>query len=324
MKLILPSPSSIESSSFTNINNNSMRILEYSQNSTVESLREKNYELNFQRRVNCNLQTPNNCHIINKSLVISFWGEKSGKKWIALNFLKIFPEKSFDYIIMIYDNSTWNNHPIYEKAIWIYVKNQIRYWYIKRFLPPYIIQAYRYIWIVDDDARFDFNTQAYECVINQFNILLSAPARLTGPISYLFTRISPHYTSKIGRWTDFVETGPLVIANSSAFACLWNYISEKVSLGYGLDLIWCKILSTQCNFQENPVLKTCAILDTFAVDHDAVEVSTIDFGSAELPAYNKYYQNYKTKRQIFGAIATDSSIFDICAEKYSTNQSFIL
>jgi hypothetical protein len=105
---------------------------------------------------------------------------------------------------------------------------------MKRFISPaHILRAYRYLWIVDDDAQFHFNTQSYEYDIDQFKILLSSPARLIGPISYLISRISPDYTSKIGRWTDSVETGPLVIVNSSSLACLWNYISGKVSLGYG-------------------------------------------------------------------------------------------
>ena len=235
LKQILSSP--IESSpliinqlveaAFVNIDSHSNTTSFRSTTSTIESLISNDYKLNLNRRFDCNLRTPNNCHVTNKSLFITFWGKRSAGRWVSLNLLSIFPEHSFDYIIMIYDNSTWNDHPVYDKAIWIYVKNQFRFWYIKRFISPHIIRAYRYIWIVDDDARFDFNTQAYECVISQFNILLSAPARLTGPISYLITRISPSYTSKIGRWTDFIETGPLVIANSSALACLWNYISEK-------------------------------------------------------------------------------------------------
>jgi hypothetical protein len=289
----------------------------------IEPLISSDYKLSFERRVDCNLQTPNNCRGTNKSLVVTFWGQDSTRRWITKNFLSAFPEKYFDYMIMIYDNSTWNHHPVYEKAIWIRVKNQIRYWYIKRFLAPHTLRAYRYIWIVDEDTRFDFNTQAYECVADQFNILLSAPGRLTGSFSYLITRISPHYTSKIGRWTDFVETGPIVIAHSSALACLWNYISERGSSGHGLDLVWCRILSAEC-FQQYPLSKVCAILDTFAVDHDSSGITTVYSGGAELPIYDKYYPNYKTKRLVFGAIATDSSAFDICAEKLSTNQSLIL
>ena len=289
---------------------------------TIKPLISKDYQLTFERRFDCNLQTPNSCHVTNKSLVVTFWGHNSIQRWITKNFLSAFSEKYFDYMIMIYDNSTWNHHPVYEKAIWIRVKDQIRYWYIKRFLAPYILRAYRYIWIVDEDARFDFNTQAYECILDQFNILLSSPGRLTGSFSYLITRISPHYTSKIGRWTDFVETGPIVIANSSALACLWNYIDEKGSSGHGLDLIWCKILSTEC-FPQNSVPGVCAILDSFAVDHDSAGINTVYSGGAELPAYDKYYENYKTKRLVLGAIANDSSTFDMCAEKFSSNQSFI-
>jgi hypothetical protein len=44
-------------------------------------------------------------------------------------------------------------------------------------------------------------------------------------------------------------------------------------------------------------------------------VSTVYTGDAELPIYDKYYPNYKIKRLVFGAIVTDSSAFDVCAEK---------
>ncbi|UJR24140.1 hypothetical protein I4U23_027106 [Adineta vaga] len=236
---------------------------------------------------------------MNKSLIITFWGKRSSKFWLINNIHLKYPEDFFDYIIMIYDNSTWNFHPIYDKAIWIRVKDQMRFWFLKRFLSPYLIQSYNYIWIIDQDIQFDFNPLVYECILNHYQILLSSPGRLLGSISYLFTRISPQYENKIGRWTDFVETGPLIVFNSSAFACIWNFINEKNIL-------------TQ---------KICAILDSFSVNHLAEGINTVDYGNQELSAYEEFYRNYKTKRQNFGPIDKDLLVLDSCTNIYSNNQS---
>jgi hypothetical protein len=61
----------------------------------------------------------------------------------------------------------------------------------------------------------------------------------------------------------------------------------------------------------------------FAVNDDANGINTVDFGTAELPAYENYFEDYKTKKMVFGSIGIDSSVFDICDQKFSTNQSFI-
>ncbi|CAF1506473.1 unnamed protein product [Adineta ricciae] len=273
--------------------------------------------INFERQSECNLENPGKCSKLNKSLLITFWGERSSQFWLTKNLHLKYPERNFDYLIMIYDNSTWNSHPIYSKAIWIRVENQKRFWFIKRFLSRHLIESYRFIWILDEDVQFDFHPLTYECVVNHYQILLSSPGRLLGSISYLITRISPLYEDKIGRWTDFVETGPLIVFHSSALSCLWNFINEKVSSGYGLDLIWCQILSQIC-FKNISSKKICAILDSFSMNHLSQGINTVDVGNRELPAYQEYYRKYKTKKQSFGPIDQHSSILYSC-----TNQSMI-
>ncbi|CAF1500192.1 unnamed protein product [Adineta ricciae] len=145
---------------------------------------------------------------------------------------------------MIYDNSTWNSHPIYSKAIWIRVENQKRFWFIKRFLSRHLIESYRFIWILDEDVQFDFHPLTYECVVNHYQILSEM--------------------------------------------CFKNISSKKI----------------------------CAILDSFSMNHLSQGINTVDVGNRELPAYQGFYQKYKTKKQSFGAIDQHSSILYSC-----TNQS---
>jgi hypothetical protein len=273
------------------------------------------YVLSLERRTNCNLRTPTNCFGTKKSLVITFWSQKSSQRWLVLNLLSVFPEKYYDYMVMIYDNSSWNHHPAYAKAIWIHVKDQLRFWYVKRFVPPHILRAYRYIWIIDDDARFYFNPRVYECVADKYNISLSAPARGEGVIMHEITKVSPRHTFRIGRWTDFVEIGPIFIAKGSVWICLWNYLSEKVGLGYGLDEKWCRILSKHC-FRQSSITKICAILDAFVMHHDSTTINTLKLGMLEISAYKKYI-NYSSKKLVFGAVASDSTDLHLCTTKLS-------
>jgi hypothetical protein len=275
-----------------------------------------NHSLSFERRVDCNLQTPDNCHTTNKSLIITFWGQKSSQHWLVSNLLSAFPDRYFDYIVMIHDNSSWNHYPAYDKIIWIHVKRQLRFWYLKRFISPHTLRAYRYVWILDDDIRLDFNTRVYECVADKFKILLSSPARGQGRTIYKVTRKVSNYTSRIGRWTDFVETGPIFVAQTLAATCIWNYIDEKVGLGYGLDLVWCRVLSTQC-FQQRSISKICAILDAFVAHHESTRITTLQIGLDEMPAYSKYYKKYSSKKLLFGPVASDSSALNQCKAKVS-------
>jgi hypothetical protein len=253
--------------------------------------------------------------VTNKSLIITFWSKKSSQQWLALNLLSVFPERYFDYMVMVHDNSSWNQHPAYDKVIWIHVKSQLRFWYIKRFVAPHTFRAYRYIWVVDDDARFHFNPRVYECVADKYNISLSSPAREGGAIIHRLTRVSSNYSSKVGRWTDFVEIGPIFIAKASAWNCLWKYLSEKVGLGYGLDNIWCGILST-C-LRQSSVSKICAILDVFVVHHDSMQINSVGIGVAEMPAYRNYYKNYWAKLRVLGAVADGLTNLHVCASELS-------
>lgn len=275
-----------------------------------------NYSLTLERRSNCNLRTPNDCHTVNKSLVITFWSKLSNHRWFAMNIASVFPQQYFDYIVMIHDNSSWNHHPVYDKAIWIHVEDQQRFWFVKRFISSHILRAYKFIWVVDDDARFNFNTRVYECIIEKFQIFLSAPGRGTGTVIHNITRKSSKYISHIGRWTDFVEIGPMFIAQKLAAICIWNLLSEKVGLGYGLDEIWCRVLNSRC-FPESSPSRICAILDSFLVHHDSTGINTLEMGLSELLAYQQYYQNYSSKKFVFKPIASNSLHLDLCKASLS-------
>ena len=270
-----------------------------------------NVGVSLEGEKDCNLNGTVRCHSTDKSLVLSFWRENSRNKWLVQNFLKIFDEHHFTRVIMIHNSSNWSSYPNRELIIWIHVNGQKRFWYLKRFLTPVVLKSYKYIWVVDDDVELLFNPLHYECVINVLNVSLSAPGRMKGAVSHQITRMSNNFTGTVGRWTDFVEIGPIVVGSSSAWVCLWHFLSSFVGLGWGFDLIWCKLLVHKCRLNTT-VEHSCAILDIFQVNHLSEHVRSTAAGSQELPAYNQYYKKFHSMRKNIGPLAWNHTTYLAC------------
>ena len=267
----------------------------------------------FERRDRCNVNSEGPCHSTNKSLVLTFWNEESKTKWVSQNIHLAFPSHSFDHLIFVYDNSSWQSHPAYHQSIWIHVHGQIRLWFAKRFLPAQMIRSYKYIWIVDDDSRLWFNPLHYQCVIEQLRIPMSAPGRLGGALSNPIVKVDEKFKPHIGRWTDFVETGPTVVVNSSAWSCLYRYLDPSVGSGWGLDLIQCNILADLCLPKTNRT-RVCAILDAFRIEHQADRVKSSGYGAPELGFFERSYRNYFSEPKNYEPLATNLSVFDKCSQ----------
>ena len=266
---------------------------------------------NFARRSSCNIANSDGCHNTSKSLLLTFWSEKSKEKWVSQNILTAFPIHSFDHLIFIYDNSIWKSHPGYKDFIWIRALGQIRLWFVKRFLPPEIIVDYKYIWIVDDDSQFDFRVLDYECIISRLNIPLSAPGRLTGVMSHSITAVNQNYKNRIGRWTNFIETGPTVVASSKAWLCIYRYLDASVGYGWGIDLIWCNMLADVC-FPELGPKKVCAILDAFGIHHQSNIIKSVDYGPAESVFYQNKYRKWLQRFTNYMPLSNNNSLLNSC------------
>jgi hypothetical protein len=269
--------------------------------------------LSLERGHSCRWKNEPFCESVNKSLVVSFWREKSRDKWLPANIHRIFPSKYFDHVIMLHDASNWSNHPGFQTFIWIRAVNQVRFWYIKRFLPPQILRAYRYIWIIDDDVRFTFDPLVYECVIKQLKIPFSSPTRLTGIAYHPITRQDKKSEPNIGRWTNFIEIGPVVVGQSNVWQCLWHYFLPTVGAGYGLDLAWCRIIGESC-FDEAQRLKVCALLDIFGIHHESQALSGAGDPSNDFSANSKY-SRFSVKNKNIGLLAENMQVFNICSSQ---------
>ena len=267
--------------------------------------------VSFERRHVCNVNGEELCHFTNKSLVMTFWNEKSKSYWMAQNILSAFPSHSFDHLIFVYDNSTWHSHPGYDQFIWIHVHGQIRFWYVKRFLTPSMIRSYKYIWIIDDDSRLNFVPLHYQCVVEHLQIPLSAPGRLTGALSHPITKVNERYKARVGRWTDFVETGPVFVATSRAWLCIYRYLSASTGSGWEIDAIWCHILADRC-LPKSDRRRVCAILDAFGLEHQSETINSAGYGSPEAVFYQDRFYHWRAGFQTYGPLASDRSLVDSC------------
>lgn len=281
-------------------------------NETLHFNRFYNTGVSFEGYENCNIGNETRCFMANKSLVIAFWRHDSRDKWLAKNFLKIFDDEHFTRVIMIHDNSSWSSYPDQEHFIWIHVHGQRRFWYLKRFITPVILKTYNYIWVLDDDVELLFDPLHYECVATKLNISLSAPGRAKGVASHEIARVNKDFTGTIGRWTDFVEIGPIFVAQSIAWQCLWNFLSSLVGMGWGLDLIWCQLLTHKCHLPSATSNYSCAVLDVFHVNHLSEYIGSTALGSREVPVYNEFYGEFSSKQINFAPLAKDNTIYSAC------------
>ena len=273
--------------------------------------------LTFERRDRCNLANEGPCHSTNKSLVLTFWSERSRQKWLPQNIHLAFPSHSFDHLIFVFDNSSWHSHPAYHQSIWIHVQGQLRMWFVKRFLLPQMIRSYRYIWLVDADSRLWFNPLHYECVIEQLHVPISSPARFRGVLSHQITKVQNQYKAHIGRWTDLVEIGPTVVITSSAWSCLHRYLDPSTGTGWAFDFVYCNILADLC-LPKSDRTRVCAILDAFRIDHQSKKITSSKDGAWEIPFFKKKYQPWYSAWQTYGPLAENRSVFDKCNISFSS------
>ena len=150
-------------------------------------------------------------------------------------------------LLFAYDKFDWSGQTWYsdERVILVRHLKQMKWWFIKRFVTPLTVEAYDYLWLSDDDASFAWNPNEFMDILDQFKVELAQPSHLlSAPCvgsSWAIThhRIPAKGGGEHGRWTNFVECGPLVVIHKNAWKrCLWNFLQDDLTSGYGLDEMW--------------------------------------------------------------------------------------
>jgi hypothetical protein len=153
-------------------------------------------------------------------------------------------------MLLLYDNSDWSTFSWSRQAVVVRAPGNLKWWFVKRFLWPGIVNAYDYLAIIDDDVELPPNFNFVEMInlIRRNDIHVAQPALLPSSRNIAhsvtvwknFTQI-PFGAAKTpsGRWTDFVQSGPFTIFQRDTYQkCIWPSIAEDLTSGSGLDRIW--------------------------------------------------------------------------------------
>lgn len=159
-------------------------------------------------------------------------------------------------MLFVYDGSDWHDvASLLPSTTVIQRPGQMKWWYVKRFLPPSLIpmSVYDFVVILDEDAVLppSFDAVNFFRLVKQHNLHLAQPAHATEASG---TRLEPFLVADhpgfdvrlrsdgaVGYRTNFVECGPFVVVSSQAWPCIWELLQADLVTGYGYDLVWSSV-----------------------------------------------------------------------------------
>ena len=115
-----------------------------------------------------------------KTLLISFAGAKGIEN--INNIVNKFGLEYFSFILFVYDESEWIgkfwwvNHP---HVTIIYRKKQMKWWYVKHFLNPSIVEnSYEYVFVIDEDCDVNgFDPLHFLDQLRYYNVEIGQPSQ---------------------------------------------------------------------------------------------------------------------------------------------------
>lgn len=248
-----------------------------------------------------------------KSLFVMMSGRKS-QAVVDANIRRVGFERH-DFILFVYDDSIWSGFDWFPKVVVVYARQQLKFWYYKRFVLPWHAESYRYVHFVDSDCGFTtstpmFNASAYEDLLERHHIALAQPAQIgrtvypelrhehghahaawrvkiveigyaCAPPAVAAVRAGP-FTEHRGR-RDVNPGRPMFTVASWAYNAFWHLHQEALPTGYGLDYVWCKGLESMLSMPPN---SACAVVNRYPITHvDLHESSGIKINGQSIPSY---------------------------------------
>ncbi|KAJ3357206.1 hypothetical protein GGF32_001134 [Allomyces javanicus] len=167
----------------------------------------------------------------------------------------------FTFLLCVWDNSTWDEFAWAKNVTVVRARGQTKMWFVKRFVPPEVVQHYDYVWLLDDDMAIDMNWSPVDAtnVMKAYNVHFAQPSLTFGShfLQAMIQRRVPLY--KVGHWANFVEVLAPIISRG-AYACAWQLIPSDTHSSWGVDNLFypaCGVIG-YCRF---------AILDAFPMAH---------------------------------------------------------
>lgn len=192
-----------------------------------------------------------------KSLMAVPVGEKGLQSGLVNALVGAFPRSHFTIVMFHFDHVDTSVYDWHEEVVHITAYGQMKWWFVKRFLPPALVAEYEFLFIWDDDLGVDgegadgergdaFDPLAYMELCRKHKLMLSTPAydrNLTTKDSvWGLMRRKTNYESRPLRMTNFVEVSSPVI-HTQAWPCVWSTLQNDLSSGWGYDLTWYQLCS---------------------------------------------------------------------------------
>ena len=167
-----------------------------------------------------------------KSLYASPIGKDA--KQLLIKIIERFGHERFDFLLMVYDDSRFDD-VIFSRCRIIYDKSPL-FQQTKRILTSDICRDYEYIFFwMDDIDILSFNPENFLNIMRRYKIQVGQPA--LSHDSYISHPITKCTTSRIGRYTDFVEQ-MVPVYTAESWNRIWHLFSyDKYGWGWGYDLL---------------------------------------------------------------------------------------
>lgn len=173
-----------------------------------------------------------------KTLVAMF-GSRSSQVFVDRN-MRRFPESEFTVMLFIYDDSEWLHFPWFRRVVSVRAFGQMKWWFIKRFLTPVVVQeegTYDYVLLLDSDVTLPAcEPAAFIRALRDFGVLIGQPAHVED--SQTTHQLLFRNLSLVGEWTNFVESGPVLAFSTKVWQCVWDLLQNDLVVGFGYDMSW--------------------------------------------------------------------------------------
>ena len=174
-----------------------------------------------------------------KTLVAIFVGKKSIGT-VSSNIKHLGFEK-FSYIVFNYDGCNLIDQEWFDRVIVVTAIKQMKWWFIKRFVTPSMMASYDYVFVVDADCDMSsLDGTAFVRDLARNGVQIGQPAHSQDSFQpqYPFLIANNKNLNKIGMWSNFIESGPLVAFSRDVWSCVWDLLQPDLTSGYGYDLVW--------------------------------------------------------------------------------------
>jgi hypothetical protein len=216
---------------------------------------------------------------------------QAGKEYIR-KIVERFGHESFDFLLMVYDDSRYDE-PCFNGCAIVHDPSPL-FWQLKRNLTPELCRQYEYVFLwMDDLDILDFDPDNFLRIVREHRIQVAQPA--LSQDSVVSHRITVRQDTPIGRYTDFVEQMAMTF-RGNLWERFWRIIrSDSNPWGWGYD----EFTYAAGRFRR------MAIIDAETIRHVRGGSYHGAARAGQLETWKRHGHLYRTRKRVLGRISTE-------------------